>query len=83
MMEMVRERSHQIMERINELERTKSERLSKRKGIDGFVRGIRKRPLVVTEFDEKLWLAVIDRVVVDGNGGMVFHFKNGMEVPEK
>ena len=32
------------------------------KVIDGFVRDIRKRPLVVTELDEKLWLAVIDRM---------------------
>ena len=51
------ERSRQIMERINELESAKSERLGKSKIIDGFVRDIRKRPLVVTEFDENCgWL---------------------------
>ena len=73
------ERSHLITERVNELETIRSERLGKSKIIDGFVRDIRERPLVVTEFDEKLWLAVIDRVLVDGDGGMTFRFRNGVE----
>ena len=74
------ERNRQITERANELEAVKRERLVKSKIIDGFVRDIRKRPLVITEFDDQLWLAVIDWVVVDGDGAMTFGFKNGAEI---
>ena len=74
------ERSRQITERINELEIVRSERLVKSKIIDKFIRDIEKRPLVITEFDDQLWVAVIDRVVVDGDGAMTFGFKNGVEI---
>ena len=56
------------------------ERLGKARTIDGFIKDIKSRPLVITEFDEKLWLAVIDTVMVAQDGTMAFKFKNGSEV---
>lgn len=38
------------------------------------------RPLVITEFDETLWLAVIDTATVAQDSTMAFRFKNGAEV---
>jgi len=67
-------------ERVNELEYEKRERLGKAKIIEGFIRDIEKRPLAVTEFDDKLWLAVIDRVTVKSDGALVFRFRTGAEV---
>lgn len=34
----------------------------------------------VTESDSKLWLSVIDSVVVRHNGTLLFRFRNGMEI---
>ena len=74
------ERYRKASERIDELEATKRERLGKSKILEGFIRDIKNRPLVITEFDEKLWLAVIDQVTVDKDGQMAFRFRNGSEI---
>ena len=73
------ERHRQATERVSELETQKKERLGKSKILDGFIRDIENRPLAITEFDEKLWLAVIDRVTVGKDGTMVFRFRNSAE----
>ena len=65
---------------MDELGATKRQRLGKAKAIDGFIKDIKSRPLVITEFDEKLWLAVIDTVMVAQDGTMAFKFKNGSEI---
>ncbi|MCL2671622.1 MAG: recombinase family protein [Clostridiales bacterium] len=74
------ERHRQATERVEELETQKRERLGKSKILEGFISDIEKRPLAITEFDEKLWLAVIDRVTVGRDDTMVFRFRNGAEV---
>jgi len=62
------------------LEAQKRERLGKDKILEGFIREIQKRELAITEFDERLWLAVIDQVKVSRDGSITFKFKNGAEV---
>jgi len=62
------------------LETQKREWLGKSKILEGFISDIEKRPLIITEFDENLWLAVIDRVTVGRDDTMVFSFRNGAEV---
>ena len=52
------ERHRKAMERVDELEAAKRERLGKGKIIEGFIKDIENRPLAIDEFDEKLWLAV-------------------------
>lgn len=73
------ERHHKASERVAELETTKRERLGKAKIIDIFIKDIKSRPLVITEFDEKLWLAVIDTATVAQDSTMAFRFRNGSE----
>ena len=34
----------------------------------------------ITEFDEKLWLTIIDTVTVHADGGMTFKFQGGTEI---
>jgi hypothetical protein len=41
---------------------------------------IESRPLAITEFDEKLWLGVIDQATVGRDGALVFRLRNGSEV---
>jgi site-specific DNA recombinase len=74
------DRHHKALERVDKLEATKRERLGKAKIIEGFIKDIESRPLAITEFDEKLWLTVIDTATVGRDGTMDFRFKNGSEV---
>ncbi|MCK9350989.1 MAG: hypothetical protein M0P44_07205 [Clostridiales bacterium] len=62
------------------MEAIRRERLGKGKIIESFIKDIEIRPLAIDEFDEKLWLTVIDQVTVDQDGAMTFRFKNGSEV---
>ena len=74
------ERHRQASQRAEELEAQKRERLGKGKILEGFIRDIRSRELAVTEFDEELWLAVVDKAMVNRDGAMSFRFKNGSEI---
>ena len=74
------ERHREASERVDELETAKRERIGKGKILEGFIKDIENRPLAIDDFDEKLWLAVIDQMTVDRDGSMAFRFKNGSEV---
>ncbi len=74
------ERHHRVSEREDELEATKRERFGKAKLIEVFIKDIASRPLVINEFDETLWLTVIDTATVTQDGTITFRFKNGSEV---
>lgn len=75
-------RHRKASECVDELEATKRERLGKAKIIEGFIKDIENRPLAITEFDDKLWLAVIDTATVGRDGTITFKFKNGTEITE-
>ena len=74
------ERHRQASHQLEELEAQKCERLGRGKVLESFIRDIQNRPLAITEFDEKLWLAVIDHATVNGDGSMTFRFRNGTKV---
>ena len=74
------ERHHKASERVDKLEATKRERLGKAKTIEVFIKDVESRPLVISEFDEKLWLAVIDTATVAQDSTITFRFRNGSEV---
>ncbi len=74
------DRHRKATEQVDELENAKRERLGKAKIIEVFIKDIENRPLAIDNFDEKLWLAVIDQVTVERDATMTFKFKNGSEV---
>ncbi|MHB1256669.1 MAG: recombinase family protein [Dethiobacteraceae bacterium] len=74
------ERHRKATERIAELEKLKRERQSKFLMLEGFVRGIESCPLVLEEFDEKLWAVSVEKIGVMLDGRMVFYFKDGTEI---
>ncbi len=64
-------------ERVIEMEDQRRNRQNKSSKLERFIREIEARPLVVDEFDERLWLAAIDRVIVQGAGDMQIVFRDG------
>ena len=74
------ERYEQAWERIETLEQERTERIAKSKTIGRFIRSVRGAAMLITEFDEALWVAIIESVMVNRDGGMVFRFKNDANI---
>jgi site-specific DNA recombinase len=70
------ERHRKATERVAELEEQRRNRQNKSSILDRFIREIETRPLVLDEFDKRLWLAAIDKVTVLPDGSLMFTFKD-------
>ena len=66
--------------RYDSLLELKNTRLSKGNAINRFMRDISKRDTFLTEFDDLLWLMVIEKAVVQKNGNIRFCFHDGSEI---
>ena len=53
--------------------------VGKSKIIARFIKSISKQG-AVSEFDDDLWFAVIENVVLGIDGSLMFKFKNGIEI---
>ena len=73
------ERYDRAQSRIAELEKKRSERMAEADAIGGFMFRLRELDQPLEYFDERLWLDVIDRVVVHRDG-LTFKFQNGKEI---
>ena len=73
-------RYQEIQQTINELEAEKSSRRDRNKRFESFIRTLQKQHGELSEFDESTWLAVINAVIVQPDGKLVFRFVNGAEV---
>ncbi len=73
------ERYEKAQERVKELERKRTERMAKADAIGGFMFRLREMDQPMDHFDERLWLDVIDHVVVHRDG-LTFKFQNGKEI---
>jgi len=74
------ERHRKTTERVAELERLKRERQNKSLVLSNFIREIESQPLVLEEFDEKLWGVAIEKVKAVLSGRLMFSFKNCTEI---
>lgn len=70
----------QETDRLEALEKTKTEREAKADSIGAFMFSLSERDEPLTEFDDRLWLTVIDTVTAHEDGRLVFNFKNGAEI---
>lgn len=53
--------------------------MAKSKILNRFIEDIKDRPLVIDEWDESLWIAVIEKVVVNLDDTISYVFRNGRE----
>jgi len=74
------ERHRIATERVAELEDQRRNRQNKLLILDRFMREIKTRPFVVEEFDERLWLAVIDKVIIHDANDIHFTFRDGTAI---
>ena len=45
-----------------------------------FVEALKKQPLVLEEWDERLWISIVDQAAVFRDGRIAFKFKSGREI---
>ncbi|MHB1652326.1 MAG: recombinase family protein [Desulfitobacteriaceae bacterium] len=74
------ERHCKATKQVAELEKLKIERQNKSLMLETFIKGVESRPLVLEEFDEKLWSVSVGKVKVMLDGRLVFSFKDGTEI---
>jgi len=74
------ERHRKALERMTELEELKRERQSKSLMLNGFIQNLKSCQEALLEFDDRIWIAAIDKVVVQPDGKLVFRFKDGTEI---
>lgn len=65
------------IEGINE---KRLERRAKQENIVAFIKELEQREGLVAEFDERLWNATIEKVLVHSEQKITFTFKDGMEL---
>ena len=58
----------------------RQEKLSKAKTIDRFISTVSKQDDLLTEFDNRLWLSLVDYAEVHRDGTLTFHFFYGTEI---
>lgn len=73
------ERYEKATARLEQLRTTKAEREAQAEAIGAFMFEVQELA-TLTEFDEKLWLTVIDTVTVHTDGRMTFKFQGGTEI---
>lgn len=69
-----------IRDKVERLREQSKQRKAQADSISAFMFEMHETDEPVTEFDSKLWLSVIDSVVVKHNGTLLFRFRNGMEI---
>ena len=74
------ERYDAAKKKAEALQAKKTKRQSKAESIGVFISELQKREGTITEFDERLWLATVEKATVYSDGRLIFLFKNGMEV---
>lgn len=62
------------------LQEQKRQRQAKADAIGGFMFELYERSDIITEFDERLWLAVVEKATAYHDGRLVFRFQNGAEI---
>lgn len=66
--------------RVKELTAEKERKYNKGRELRLFIESLKKQPLALKEWDERLWVALVDRATVYRDGGIVFRFKSGKEI---
>ncbi len=75
--ESLKERYDKINEKLSKLESLKLETKMRKSKAEIFVENLKQQSCLLTEFDERLWYSLIEKVVVNTDGSMNFEFKNG------
>ena len=58
----------------------RAERINKAREIHSFIETLRDKPESITEFDEDLWITLVEKVEVSHDQKCAVYFKNEMRI---
>lgn len=76
------ERFEKARMRLKKINTESMERAAKRAHINSFIETLKYSNRLLTDFDEEVWCAIIDKVIVENTGRLVFQFKDGSNTEE-
>ena len=78
--ERIEKRYNDALERYTAFEAEKTKRVRKSKELKAFTKTLKQQPLVVAEWNERLWITLLDTATVNRDGRIMFRFKSGVEI---
>lgn len=72
-------RLEDFIEKLKVAEQERASRKARHQKFKEFISIFKNTPNVLLEFDEQLWIAIIDKVIIGLNGTCKFLFCNGSE----
>jgi site-specific DNA recombinase len=78
--ERIETRYHEALDRYTTLEVEKAKRIRKNKELKAFTKTLKQQPLVVDEWNVRIWITLLDTATVQRDGRIVFCFKSGVEI---
>jgi regulator of replication initiation timing len=73
-------RDNAAKERLKEIEEKKLDRTAKRGAISAILQMLKKHDDIVTEFSDELWYMTVEKMLVQKDGRIDVHFRDGGEV---
>ena len=80
--ERIEKRYNEAQKQLNELEAETENRKRRGKELKKFIAELAKQPQALSEWDERLWVTLLDSATVYHDGRIVFSFKDGMVIVE-
>lgn len=75
-----RKRYNEAMERQQELVQERDKRKRRSRELKAFITALSKQPQLLTAWDERLWITLLDTATVNFDGTITFSFKGGHEI---
>lgn len=74
------QRHKKATERASELQGLKRQRQSKNHTLESFIRNLESSAEVMDTFDERIWMVLVDQVIILPDSKVIFRFKDGTEI---
>ena len=78
--EVLQLRYNTAVERLEEIKKEYSRRQKQSIAIDAFIKTLEESELILTEWDDALWNALVEKGIIHQDASITFLFKSGKEI---
>ena len=71
---------NEVTEALTQLAAERKQREQKNKAMGLYIRTLKKSPLVLTEWDDTIWIVMVEKAIVHRDRSITFVFYNGQEI---
>ncbi len=76
-------RYENVAEKLKEATAKKENRMLRDTEFRSFIASLKNTPLVLKNWDEEIWICLLDIATIHANGDLIFRFKDGTEIREQ